>query len=380
MGKKSLQIASILAFSLIMGCDRTVQKPRTAKRSFLMLAASGNTSKDTLVTAIKREVLRSKDPVEALRERLSGIYNQKVRRMIFFQLLEEFPERALQEVVLQDFVKSNPQRLPSHFLLRTLSSKDPLFQDLLEIYLDSGAKESMSRIHQVLVLRNNAFDAREQTLHARVLFHMGRLGEAFTKLESIAQEVPEGQRQKINYFLGKVAYYQGNDREVVKRLQPLFHKNSYREKCVVYLMHGLVALKKFAPAFQYLKILEAEDFEDPLVHTLKAQVLLFAQHPRAAMKSWKIAKGMGAQGELFEEVSFYLSHYSKSVKVKDMGKFSKIKKGDFSSMPNPSYRDLNFYKMRRFTRSYQSMKRKDKDVLKELEPRYIRLSLDLSRW
>ena len=125
-------------------------------------------------------------------------------------------------------------------------------------------------------------------------------------------------------------------------------------------------------ALEVIQMASLDDFEDPIVHLLRAKVLLYADHHRAAKKHWLIARSLGAYGQLYEEISFLISHYYKrEVSRAEQGNFAKILTEEKISELGLN---LDFYQMRMFALQYEKLKRKNPKILKTLQDRYLEIN------
>jgi hypothetical protein len=127
--------------------------------------------------------------------------------------------------------------------------------------------------------------------------------------------------------LGKLAFYEKKWKECADYLLPIFNADLNKDDCVEYLVDSFIMMNELPKAFRVVKVYSMSCFENSKMHLLKAKTLLFAKHVHEARKSWDIARTLGATGEKFQSMAFFLSLYWPE-------QFSKEQLGEFRDWSN----------------------------------------------
>lgn len=384
---------SLIAF-LISGCRQPSKHKVTKVKPFLSLVNSHQNYQEILAQLIN-ELNVSVDKEALLVKKLDTIINRKLRRKIFFPLFQQL-NNSLRKVMIEQYSRFRPLDLPEHFQAFLMAYDGAHFAELLKLYLESNNPEGLDAIEQRLHLLALKEGDKFMISHARVLFRLGRLGEAFHKVESSVKEIrlnasqrnldpftkfadlkkfSEDQRRDILELCemsGSIALLQGNGVLASQRLALLFHHPEFRGIVLNDLVSAFLQENSLNKALEVLQMASLEDFEDPEIHLLRSKVLLYANHHRAAKKHWLIARSMGASGVLYEEVSFLISHYyDREVSQGEQGMFANL----LDYQPSEEVLlNLDFYHMRLFVLQYEKLQRHNPKILDVLRRRYLQLS------
>ena len=348
-----------------------------------------------MVDRLINDLNNSYEKEKLLVKRLDGLINRKLRKKIFFPLFQNLNDSLRREMIKQ-YSRFQPLDLPDQFLGFIMAYEGTHFSELLQLYLASNDQKGLSAIEQRLHSLGMKHGSKYRISHARVLFRLGRLGEAFYKVEASVDDIRNKlKRQNLDPFSkyadwkdltesdrndilelcemsGKIALLQGNGILATKRLALLFHHPYYRDLVFKDLINALLQQNSYKKALEVIQMASLDDFEDPIVHLLRAKVLLYADHHRAAKKHWLIARSLGAYGQLYEEISFLISHYYKrEVSRAEQGNFAKILTEEKISELGLN---LDFYQMRMFALQYEKLKRKNPKILKTLQDRYLEIN------
>ncbi len=382
-----------LLVALISGCRQPSTTRQVKPKPFLSLVTS-HQNLNQVVDRLINELNNSHEKEKLLVKRLDRLINRKLRKKVFLPLFQKLNDSLRREMIKQ-YSRFRPLDLPDHFHAFLMAYQGEHFSDLLELYLSSNYKEDLEKIEQRLHLLGIKYGSKYRISHARVLFRLGRLGEAFYKVEASVDDIRKKlKHQNLDPFSkysdwkglseatrddvlelcemsGKIALLQGNGILAAKRLVLLFHHPYYRGLVLKDLISALLQQNSYKKALEVIQMASLDDFEDPIVHLLRSKVLIYADHHRAAKKHWLIARSLGAYGQLYEEISFLMSHYYKrEVSRGEQGNFAKILTEDELA---ESGLNLNFYQMRMFALQYEKLKRNDPKILKILKDRYLEI-------
>tara|TARA_B100000674_G_scaffold491591_1_gene509875 strand:- start:1159 stop:2274 length:1116 start_codon:yes stop_codon:yes gene_type:complete len=364
-------------------------------KPFLSLVTS-NQNIEQVVNRLINDLSNSYEREKLLVRRLDGLINRKFRKKIFFPLFQKLND-PLRRIMIKQYSRFRPLDLPDQFHRFLMAYEGSHFADLLQLYLASNDAQDLEDIEQRLHFLGLRYGSKYRISHARVLFRLGRLGEAFYKVEAAVDVIRNKFKDKnIDPFTryadwknfsesehrdilelcemsGKIALLQGNGVLATKRLALLFHHPYYRGVVFEDLINALLEQNSYRKALEVIRMASLDDFEDPNVHLLRAKVLLYSDHHRAAKKHWLIARSLGAYGKLYEEVSFLVSHYyEREVSSGEQGEFASISSSLF---PKDSELSLDFYQMRMFVLQYEKLKRHNPQILKKLKGRYVELPI-----
>lgn len=390
-------IAIIVTFSLtiflISGCRQPTTRKQSKPKPFLSLVSSHQNSQ-VIINRLIEDLNGSYDKGRLLTKKLDTLINRKLRKKIFFPLFQQL-SNPLRKVMIKQYLRFRPLDLPENFQGFLMAYEGPHFSELLQLYLDSdnprGLEAIEQRLHILSIKEGNKF----RISHARVLFRLGRLGEAFYKVDASIEEFRQNSSKQsidpfsrfsdLKYFTeeerrtilelcemsGSIALLQGNGILASKRLALLFHHPHYRGLVLKDLVNAFLQQNMLHKALDVLGMASLEDFEDPEIHLLRAKVLLFSDHHRAAKKHWLIARSLGAAGSLYQEVSFLISHYYKrEVSRGEQGVFANLSE---QNEIRESLLSLDFYHMRLFVLQYEKLRRHDRKTLKILKRRYLEI-------
>ena len=382
-----------LIVALISGCRQPSTTGQVKPKPFLSLVTS-HQNLNQVVERLISDLNHSYEKEKLLVKRLDGLINRKLRKKIFFPLFQKLNDSLRHEMIKQ-YSRFRPLDLPDQFHGFLMAYEGAHFSALLQLYLASDDRKGLSAIEQRLHLLGIKYGSKYRISHARVLFRLGRLGEAFYKVEASVDEIRDKLRRKnldpfskysdwkdlsesdrndileLCEMSGKIALLQGNGILATKRLALLFHHPYYRGLVFKDLINALLQQNLYKKALEVIQMASLDDFEDPIVHLLRAKVLLYADHHRAAKKHWLIARSLGAYGQLYEETSFLISHYYKrEVSIGEQGNFAKILT---EVKDSESGLNLDFYRMRMFALQYEKLKRNNPKILKNLKDRYLEI-------
>lgn len=390
-------IAAIVTFSLaillISGCRQATTRKQSKPKPFLSLVSS-HQNHQLIINRLIEDLSGSYEKDQLLTKKLNTLINRKLRKKVFFPLFQQL-SNPLRKVMVKQYLQFRPLDLPDNFQGFLMAYEGPHFSDLLQLYLVSDNPKGLEAIEQRLHILSIKEGNKFRISHARVLFRLGRLGEAFYKVEASIEEFKQKTSKKnfkpfskfadLKHFneeergtilelcemSGSIALLQGNGILASKRLTLLFHHPNYRGLVLKDLISALLQQNMQHKALDVLGMASLEDFEDPEIHLLRAKVLLYSDHHRAAKKHWLIARSLGATGSLYEEVSFLISHYyDREVSLGEQGVFAKLSE---NTRMQESLLSLDFYHMRLFVLQYEKLRRHDPKTLKLLKQRYLEI-------
>ena len=382
-----------LFVALISGCRQPSTTRQVKPKPFLSLVTS-HQNLNQVVERLISDLNHSYEKEKLLVKRLDGLINRKLRKKIFFPLFQKLNDSLRHEMIKQ-YSRFRPLDLPDQFHGFLMAYEGKHFSSLLQLYLSWNHNQGLEQIEQRLHLLGMTHGDKYRISHARVLFRLGRLGEAFYKVEASVDAIrhkfkhknldpfskysdwkglSESDRNDILELCemsGKIALLQGNGILATKRLVLLFHHPYYRGLVFKDLINALLQQNSYKKALEVIQMASLDDFEDPIVHLLRSKVLLYADHHRAAKKHWLIARSLGAYGPLYEEISFLMSHYyEREVSRGEQGNFAEILAEQRISKTSLN---LDFYEMRMFALQYEKLKRNDPKILKTLKDRYLEI-------